>query len=93
MTYVNVGARLDTGEGEPARVRTKKALREALAGHPCDVHFDNTSVVIVTGQQREYRASELPAGYRFQVVGPDPYADRKWYATVELKDGTPKVTA
>lgn len=92
MTYINVGARLDTGSGAPPRITTKKALRDALRDNPGDVRFDNTHYPVADWQQKVYRADELPEGIKFSVCGPDPYTDRKWFATVQLKDGQPKVT-
>lgn len=78
MSYVNCGA-MDEELG--ARVKTKKALKEAIASHPDKVYFDGTSAM---GPQFSGYANKLPQGTKLSVVGPDPYTSRKWYATVEV---------
>lgn len=97
MSFINVGAYV--GESRPA---SKRALREALASG-AEVSFDTTSafgptemitapgfsdaVVAFTGSRR------LVRGEKLSVVGPDPYSNRKWYATVEITAaGTVKVS-
>lgn len=77
MTYINVGASKITGE----RIRTKKALKEYFATAPGSIVFDVTSPLGPMGGQIIY-GNELPKGYKLQVVGPDPYTKRVWYATV-----------
>jgi len=57
-----------------ARYKTKKELK-AAKGQPLD--YIETSLF-----GREYN----PDG-QFCVVGPCPYTNRKWYATVTMKDG------
>jgi len=89
--YINVGAYFDDGTSK-ARVASIAALRRHLRDNPGDVEFDNTAMHMGPGDAR-YRASEIPAGPRFQVCGPDPYTNRKWWATVELVGGKPKVTS
>jgi len=79
MSYYNCGA-----NGPDGRPATKKALRELLASSPEEVFFDGTSWVATEGQPRGYRGNELQQGVSLSVVGPDPYDNRKWYATVKL---------
>lgn len=74
MAYVNVGAKVN---GE--RPRTKKALKEAMAAHPETVLFDRTAAFEGRGP---IRGDELPED-TLQVVGPDPYTNRKWYASIK----------
>lgn len=87
MAYFNCGAQGSYG----SRFRSKKALREQLMTDAADeVFFDATAIDAPVGG---YRATEVPVGIKLSVVGPDPYNDRKWYATVERKtDGTLKVS-
>lgn len=84
MAYINVGAYV-----EGSRPRTKKALREALATTPETVTFDQTSMFDSLYPVR-INGTEVPAGVTLTVFGPDPYRDRKWYASVTV-DGTGKV--
>lgn len=94
MTYINVGAMFDDGKGGgPVRVATKKALREALAASPGDVTFDVTSMLLAQGAPSTYRATEIPEDAVMTVTGPDPYKNRKWYASVAIRNGEVKVTA
>lgn len=53
---------------------TKKALKEAV-GSP--LRFIETSMF----------GSEYKEDGQFPVVGPDPERDRKWFATVTMKEG------
>jgi hypothetical protein len=73
LQYVNVGARL-----RGVRITTKKALREALANDPSAVEFDRTD----GGLGRYVSGDAVPSGIALSVCGPDPYHDRRWYATV-----------
>lgn len=74
MAYINVGAKIN---GE--RPKTKKALREAMKAHPETVLFDRTAAF---DGQGTIRGDELPRD-TLQVVGPDPYAKRTWYASIK----------
>lgn len=53
---------------------TKKALKASI-GQP--LRYIETSML-----GNEYKDDGM-----FTVVGPDPYTNRKWYATVTMKDG------
>ena len=57
-----------------AAYKTKKILKESI-GQP--LQYVETSML-----KLEY----TPNG-TFAVVGPDAYRDRKWYATVTMRDG------
>ncbi len=95
MPYINVGA--FTGDPDNrVRFKSKAALKRLLLGDknnaaaPGEVLFDNTATGVGPGDEL-YRGDDLPpTGTKLTVVGPDPHTDRKWYATVELRDG--KVT-
>jgi len=65
------------------RVKTKSALKRAVAINPDFVQLEATSL---HGGEYDGRLSEAPDG-TFYVVGPDPYTNRKWYAQI-TKRGT-----
>lgn len=74
-TYVQGGA-----DWICAGRKTKKALREMIHSNPGDVRLFATSSM---GPQFSGTADELPEDMQFNVVGPDPYTRRDWYATVK----------
>ena len=57
-----------------AAYKTKKALRESV-GKP--LRYIETS----------WFGSEYKPDGTVTVVGPDPYRDRRWFATVTMRDG------
>jgi|1185.fasta_scaffold664281_2 hypothetical protein len=59
---------------------TKTALKAALKANPTGVTLYATSDM---GPQFNGPASSLPEGTTFNVVGPNPYRDRSWYASVK----------
>lgn len=62
-----------------AEKNTKKALKEAIKERPTAVWLFSTSAF---GGWSGF-ASDLPPGATFNVIGPDPYKKRSWYATVK----------
>ena len=78
MSFVNVGAQIDG-----KNVATKKALREAMRDNPETVEFCTTAELF--DGTHTYTGDALPAGKTLSVVGPDPYRQRSWYATVTDK--------
>ena len=80
----NVGARVFG-----ARPKSKKALREALQSHPGHVELDPTSLYDLDSAPRT--VDELTEGTTLYVVGPDPYKDRRWYATVTVTERPRKI--
>jgi hypothetical protein len=75
--FINAGAYVNN-----QRPKSKKALREALKSNPETVVFDSTALMgpragenITPGQIGEDEV--------VSVTGPDPYRDRKWYASVK----------
>lgn len=74
MRYINCGAFIN---GE--RPRTKKALKEAIIFNPASVQFDKTSMYEAGAV---VNTTEIPEDAVMQVVGPDPYNKRNWYANV-----------
>lgn len=80
--WVNVGAKY---KAMGANVPTKKELKRVLRDAPQSV------ILYTTGQfpNEEYELTASDAGNlpnhlntAYTVTGPDPYNDRKWYATV-----------
>lgn len=61
------------------RHKTKKDLKACVGQHVQDrgPRLLETSMF----------GPEIKENGRFCVVGPDPYLNRRWYATVETKDG------
>ena len=53
---------------------TKKALKESI-GKPLD--YEETSLF----------GEEYKENGQFAVVGPDPYKNRKWFASVTMENG------
>ena len=54
--------------------KTKKELKAGIGKIP---GFIETSMF----------GTEYKGDGKYTIVGPDPYRDRKWYATIEIKDG------
>jgi hypothetical protein len=85
MAYINVGVIID-GYMAP----TKKALRLALAENPESVLFVVTSDLGPRPRQ-EIRPDQIGSD-TLTVVGPDPYRNRKWYASVKATPSGIKVS-
>ena len=95
MSYVNVGAFVNG-----ARPASKKALKEAVAAwnaSPTEapsLRFDSTAMMGPLAGE-DITAAQVAgehSGYTFQVVGPDPYRKRNWYASVTARGGKLKVS-
>lgn len=75
-SYVNVGA-MNRSDGSD--IPSKAALKRAIAANADDVVIYGTShFTPFTGS-----ADDLAVGVKYSVTGPNPYTNRKWYATVE----------
>lgn len=59
--------------------KTKTALKEAIKADSSKVYLYDTSAF---GSKFSSPASDLPEGVVFNVVGPDPFTRRDWYASV-----------
>ena len=70
-TYVQGGAKFSGN--------SKKSLKEAIKENPSRVFLYDTSAF---GSKFSGCATELPEGMKFNVVGPDPYTRRDWFATI-----------
>jgi hypothetical protein len=75
VTRVQGGAR--TGSGQ--NFKTKAELKRAIAAHDA-VQLYDTSWPAAAARMW---ARELTQDLEWIVIGPDPYHDRKWYATVK----------
>lgn len=69
------------------RPKTKKSLREAVVAGTA-VTLEATSMF---GNEYGGPLDTAPDG-AYYVVGPDPYTDRRWYATIKVANGTAKVS-
>ncbi len=87
MAWINVGASING-----TRVPNKKRLREALAADLKSVEFDQTSTLGHPDFPASFTVDILPDRIKLTVVLPDPYTDRRYYATVEKKNGKVKVS-
>jgi hypothetical protein len=84
MAYINAGCFDKNGK----RIPTKKQLKEMLKADPESVVFDKTAIYDGAGTLQLH---ELGDGEILSVVGPDPFRDRKWYASVRKVNGRVKV--
>jgi hypothetical protein len=75
-------AAFEQGGCEP-RCKTKKELKENIKAAPESVFLSSTSAF---GGWSGY-ATDLPDGTTFNVVGPDPYTARNWYASIKKGAG------
>lgn len=88
-SYVNVGARdVNTNKDIP----TKAALKGLIGQYPHLVEMYATEA-FGPNEGKTFIADSLDIGVRYSVTGPNPYTNRKWYATVEkLQNGKIKVS-
>ena len=66
------------------RPRSKRALKLALAEDVCSVAIEDAAHY---GLPEPIEASMIPEGEEYEVVGPDPYTDRRWTATITRSNG------
>ena len=78
--YTEVSAHIPDESGRLIPAPTKKALKEAVKANPSAVRFRD-----VGGLNASFHGSveDLPAHATLTVVGPDPFRNRKWYASVK----------
>jgi hypothetical protein len=92
MKWINAGAKYKAmGANVPSKTALKRALRDA----PQDIILYTTGQF--PAQEYEVTASDLgniaKPDEAWQITGPDPYTNRKWYATVTVNHlGNLKVT-
>lgn len=77
--YVNVGARSNLTNLD---IPTKADLKRQLGDKPALVTFYSTDA-IGEGRDKLWFGDSLDIGTKYTVTGPNPYTNRKWYATVE----------
>lgn len=94
MPYIEVGATV-TANG--ALFPSKAAIIRAWKADPGSVTF--TSVGDVVNPQMGGRfcgpvrtPADLPVDTKLNVVGPDPFRQRNYYGTVEVKKGVVKIS-
>lgn len=83
--FIEVGA-IQTRSG--AFFPSKAAIKRAWAADPASVTF--CAVGDVVGNQFNGPVTcpdDLPAGVKLTVVGPNPFSDRRFYGTVQIKNG------
>jgi hypothetical protein len=83
MSFINAGAKDLDGN----RIKSKKALKQALSQDPASVVFDGTSPMGPQHFSRPATVAALPEGYTLTVCGPDPYTKRSWWANVTMVNG------
>lgn len=87
MSFINVGAR---DRATNAAVPTKAALKRALSQDSESVVFYSTSDM---GAQHQGTVASLAPTDTLSVCGPNPYSNRRWYASVTRSaDGKIKVS-
>jgi hypothetical protein len=101
IEFVNCGAVDGNGQRIPTKAKLKEVVaRAARAIAEGDEHgddfvmFDQTAMMMsgrIPGNATVKDLMNAPVGTQLQVVGPDPYNSRKWYATVKA-DKNGKVT-
>lgn len=81
MSFINVGARTNTGED----FKSKKALKEALKNAPETVVFFTTSAFEASHAWIATTPGVIRPADTLSICGPNVYKNRKWYAN--YKDG------
>jgi hypothetical protein len=66
------------------RPKSKKEIKEAVA-NGATVRFENLSMF--GGEDAVVRGGVLEPAKSVAFVGPDPHRDRKFYGTVEMRNG------
>lgn len=89
MPFIEVKA--TTFSGQP--FASKAAMKRAIDADPAKVRFVGVASLgpVWTGSAAEFLV-DGPAGTKLTVVGPDPYTNRKWYGTIEVKNGKLKAS-
>lgn len=86
MAYVNVGVRDIAGQD----IRTKAELRRMITEDPSSVVIYQTAI----GREHDWPirtyVADVNESDKYQVVGPNPYNSRKWYAAITFNARTQK---
>ena len=82
------GVHINVGNGG-RRPRTKRELREAVVADPNGVVLEATAPGEPDGRITDPWTWEGHTkgrmAYTVQIVGPDPYTERNWYATLKVR--------
>lgn len=84
--FVNVGALVD-GERPKSKKALKAAVLSDIENGTETVGFDQTAHIHDGAIPGIAVVKDLPEGITLVVTGPDPYASRRWYGNVKVKDG------
>lgn len=79
MQHVNTGAYYIDENDEKVRVPSKRMLTTLVRHNPERLSFDPTSQY---DGQGVWTTDDIGKGVSLDVVGPDPFTSRKWYASV-----------
>jgi hypothetical protein len=71
---------------------SKAAMKRAHAENPASVRFESVSPMGPQFDGTVESPADLPDGLKLTVVGPNPFTDRRWYGTVEVKNGKVKIS-
>lgn len=89
MAFIQGGVKNVSANRSGEVIKTKAELKRLVSADPDNVRFYSTSEY---GNQFNGPLSELHWSLALTVVGPDPYNNRKWYATISKNKETGKVT-
>ena len=89
MPFIEVKSTTSSGQ----TFKSKAALKRAITEDPTKVVFDSVSPM---GGQFYGTAAEFlangPENTKLTLVGPDPFTQRNWYGTAEVKNGQLKIS-
>ena len=78
------GIEIRTDGGLWRRPKSKREIRDIVAIDPARVCVESTSM---HGRGFDGTVDKLPEGKRIDFVGPDPYRSRKFYGSIEMRNG------
>jgi hypothetical protein len=89
MAFIEVGA---TDSATGALFPSKAAIRRAWTADPQSVRFTSVASVVAPRDGQAFNGpvstpADLPENTKLMLVGPDPYRQRNYYGTVEVKKG------
>lgn len=89
MPFIECKATDNKGQAFPS----KAAMKRALAADPSRVILNSVPSLggSFYGSATDFLLAGL-AGTKLTIVGPDPQTSRKWYGTIEVKNGQLKAS-
>lgn len=87
--FIQGGVRNVSANRSDNLIKTKAELKRLVSADSDNVYFYTTSEM---GNQFNGKLSEMHSTMALTVVGPDPYNNRAWYATISKNAETGKVT-